>query len=880
MQMILRLAAALMFSAGLVAGGEAPKPKSVDDAIAGLLTREGPERKADELDADYAFAIGELVKGLAGDDMSKWQASDTKLDALCCSASAPGRPAHRLAAARALVANIKAQGLTALGSERVIRHIERIGAGEAVPARAALLAEQELREPARRALMSNPDPAATRALADAVPKADKEFRVALAAALGFRRDPAAVQPLLPLAQDSDDDIRTCALESLALIGNAAAADAIAAALAKGSPPGKIRATNAYLLLADALTAKGDKAAALQIYGELLGPNSTAKCAALIGIGKAGSAKEVETLVAAIVPPNPAERGAATQGLILLADKAATAAIAEKAGSAEPGLKAILIGVLGKRGEAAAAPIVLEAAKSDDAGVRAAAYEALGDLKAEAGTPLLVAALKTAKDDERDKAEAALARIPGKETTKALVAALDGAGKDAKCVLLRSLGRRGDAETLDTLLTATKDAEENVRVAAFMAIGQLNQATAVPAILDALTKTEGKVKEAAVAALRGTRGPEATAACVEAAKTAPPAALAPLLNVLSERNDPAVKGLLAASARHADPAVRAAAIEGLARAKDPSVVPLLIEAATKGEGLLREVAVRICLDYTAEIIKADKGAAAAIYALACDRKIVPQPDDRKVAVRALAEVGTPDVVDALCSTFRDRQVAADAVGAVEAIADRVAKANDKEAAVRVYSKLALLCPDAARLRRAQGELRKLGVEGDLARKAGFVTRWLVAGPFPNKDNAMITRDLPVEKDEVDQLLPAEAMGVSREWKPLMTADPAGVVDLNAQFNKEAQAGAYLYAEVSVPTAGPALLKLSYEEGCVAYVNGKKVHSRAGARLDRLDDQQVKVELKAGVARILLKVGHLDKGWSVAARLTRADDQALGFTQAEK
>ena len=37
---------------------------------------------------------------------------------------------------------------------------------------------------------------------------------------------------------------------------------------------------------------------------------------------------------------------------------------------------------------------------------------------------------------------------------------------------------------------------------------------------------------------------------------------------------------------------------------------------------------------------------------------------------------------------------------------------------------------------------------------------------------------------------------------------------------------------------------------------------------------------GVARILLKVGHLDKGWSVAARLTTADDQSLGFAQTEK
>ena len=868
----------------LVAGafaGEAAKPRSVDDvinALNALNAPDAPPRKAEELEADYAFVVGELAKGLAGDDMSKWAGTDPKLERLTYDASAPGREAHRAACSKALVAQIKAPGLTALGGERVIRHLQRIGSGEAVPALAALLADKALREPARRALMRNPTPAAGDALRAALAGADKEFRIALIDALGFRREAVSVQPLLPSAADADDDIRTHAAESLALLADPAAIEPLAAAMGKGSDHAKQRAVNAYLLLAEGLAAKGQKDAALKIYGSLLGSKSHVKCGALIGIGKAGSAKDVDTLVAALITPIAAERGAATEALIALPDKAAGPAIAAKAGDADPAVKAILIGVLGKRGDLAVVDTVLAAAKDKDEAVRVAAYEALGNLKAEKAAAALIAALKAEKDATRDKAEWALGQVPGKEATQAIVAALAGADKEAKCVLLRSLGYRKDADALPTLLAAAKDPDEDVRVAALMAVGQLNQVKALPAILEALNTAQGKVLEAAAYALRRTHGEEANAAIVAAARTAPPAALAPILQILSRRDDPAVKGLLLASAKHADPGVRAAALEGLVNVKDPAAVPLIIEAGTKGEGAVRDAAVRASLAYAAEIVKADKAAAAALFGLALDRKIVPEPDDQKVALRALGEVGGPEVIDALAHGFRDRRISGDAHDAVQKIADGLAKAGKKEAAVETYTKLARLSNDRGRIGRAQGELRKLGVEGDLARRVGFVTRWSVAGPFPNPNNALFNQKLEPEKAGVDMLLPVEAAGASREWKPLQVSDPAGVIDLGS-VAKEPNTGALLYAEFTVPKAEDALLKLGYEEGCIAYLNGKQVHSRAGSRLE-VDDQRVKVKLNAGVNKLLLKVVHQDRGWAVAVRVTGLDDSVVEFTQAEK
>jgi len=870
----------LALVAGTALAGEAAKAKSPDQIIKELMSdAEGPAPQPAQLEADYRVAVASLVKGLAGDDMSKWATADRTLETLCHRAAAPGREAHRAAVAKALLAHVKDAGLTKLGRTRVIRHLERTSGGEAVKPLAALLTDKDLREPARRALMRNPTPEAGDALRAALAKADKSFRLALVDALGFRREAKSVQPILALAGDADDDTRTHAVEALARIGDGSAAAAIAAATKKGSDHAKSRATNAYLALADALVAKGEKAPALKIYRGLIGSAGFRKCAALVGIGKAGSAADVDTLVASVITPKAAERGAAVQGLILLTDPKATAGIAAKAKGAEPVLKAQLVAVLGKRGDPAATPALLEAAKDKDEAVRTAACQALGELKAAQAVPVLVAALGSASAPEREKAEWALSKVPGDEATNAILAALPKATGEAKIALVRSLGCRRDAKTLPALTQAAGDADDKVRIAAYRSIGQLNSAQALPTIIAALSKEKGEVLDAVAYALRRTHGKEATAATVAAAKTAPPAALAPILTILSWREDPAVKGLLVASARHADPGVQAAALDGLSRVKDPAAVPILIQVATKGEGAVRDAAVRTSLQYVDEIGKADAAAAVTLFGLALDRKIVPHYDDRRVALRALGSVGGPEVVPALANAFRDRRLSRDAHNAVFGIADRLRKAGKKAEATEVYTTLARLSNDHGMLRRAQGELRKLGVEGDLAARAGFISRWHVCGPFPNANNALFSQTLEPEKKGADIILAVSAAGVEREWKPLGTTDPAGVLDLRQLLGNEDNTGALLYAEITVAKDAEVLLKLGYEEGCIAYVNGKKVHSRAGSRFT-VDDQRVKASLKAGSNKLLLKVVHLTRGWRLCARITGRKDEPVAFTQKEK
>ncbi len=907
------MALVLALAGGAVWAGEANAPNA-DEVLQQLLDKaEAPERSPDELKQAYALAIGKLAEGLAVDDMSEMAGPDRQLETLCHLAAQPGREAHRHAAGLALVAELEKKS-TVLGHTRLIRHIERIGGAEAVAALAERLTDKDLREPARRALARNPAPEASDALRAALPKADKPFRIGLIDALGLRRDAKAVDLLIAEAKSKDTEVRLHAVQALAQIGQDPATDVAAigkvlanAAFTAESHGAARAALDAYIKLAEAVAARGKKADACTMYRSLLTtaqalkqkegkgsayPESVVasllgpvKCAALIGMGRTGSAKEVDALTAALDWP-ATERAAARQGLTLIEGEAASKAIAEKVNGAQPEVQAILIRVLGDRGHDGIVPTVIEATKSKEEAVRLAAYQALGQLGSELAVQPLIGAMLNEKDALRDKAEWALSRIPGETATKAIVQTYQDLQPVAvgpkelapkKVVLLRSLGYRNDPSVLPVLTPATRDPVEEVRVAAFRAIGKLNQVEAIPTILDGLRTQKGKSYEAAADALRSTYGPKATAAIVKAARTAPPAALAPILRVLSWREEPAVKEFLIANATDGEPSVRAAALDGLARVEAPEAVPAIIAAATEAEGEVRHAAVRTALQYADPIIKADPAKAQAVFAQAMDRKVIQGHRERNLAIQALGKVGGPDVVETICRVLRDRHVSRSAHDAVFRIAQRLAKAEEKDAAADALLTLARRSNDHGQIRRAQKELKKLGVEGELPQKAGFITRWHVCGPFSNDKNALFNKALPPETAErVDLSKPVTAAGVTRPWKAVHTTDAAGMVDLERELESKGELAALLAAEIEAPEATDVHLKLGYDEGCVAYLNGKKVHSRAGARF-RIDDRRVKAKLAKGTNRILLKIVNLGPGWRATCRVLRPNDQPVPFTQ---
>ena len=134
-----------------------------------------------------------------------------------------------------------------------------VGAPDAVPALAALLAEEHLSDYARSALESIADPAAGAALLNALPQLSGRRLAGAIDSLGVRRERAAVPALQKLAADPARGAVDEALAALGKIGNAEALATLLATLRALVLGTRIAAAHAALAAAERLLKQGNRA---------------------------------------------------------------------------------------------------------------------------------------------------------------------------------------------------------------------------------------------------------------------------------------------------------------------------------------------------------------------------------------------------------------------------------------------------------------------------------------------------------------------------------------------------------------------------------------------------------------------------------------------
>ncbi len=167
--------------------------------------------------------------------------------------------------------------------DAVCRALKTIGTAAAVPALAALLADEKLSHMARYALEWIPAPEAGKALTEALPKVAGKLKIGVAASLGARREEAAIAPLQAPLADADPAVARSAALALGAIGSPAANQALTAAKATAGTKDAI--ADSLLECAENLLAAGKKPEAKATYEKLLGdsPSKAVKIAAERGI---------------------------------------------------------------------------------------------------------------------------------------------------------------------------------------------------------------------------------------------------------------------------------------------------------------------------------------------------------------------------------------------------------------------------------------------------------------------------------------------------------------------------------------------------------------------------------------------------------------------
>lgn len=595
-------------------------------------------------------SLDELVTRLGAADVGSRYDAQMQVLAMAAAASAPGNDARRAELATTLAAKASDAAVAQPARVWLVRQLEHMGRGEAVPALTALLngPDAELREGARRALVKNPDPAATASLRAALEKGgDAAWKIGLAAALGDKHDASAVALIAPMLKDAQTGV--IAAKALGQIATPEAIDALSAAASQPA---------AAAALVDA--AANDPARAATIAKILLVPAQPVqvRAAALGLLAKADPAAAAKAIMEAYASPELRLQKAAV-------DASTPAALA----AALPGLSAPVqvMALAAIESE----PAALAAAKHADESVRVAALQALGRIGAADAIPVLLAAASKGSDPEKAAAAASLAAVNGKDAG-ASIEKCASAG-EFRVAAITALGQRMTSSALPALLGYAGEEDGNVSKAALQSVARMGGADTLDALVGLVLKGKAGAKDALVAVSNRVEDKAAIGSTLATrAKDAKGAELVALLDVMALVGGPEGLKAVVSCTESADEASREGAIRALCNWREfPGAEPLLKIAAAEGtKPALKVLALQgVCrLVKTSESSAPQPRVAAAVAAL----KAATRPQEKTQAVSALAAVGHRSAADALMPLLADAEIGKDAAQGALTLADKLWK----------------------------------------------------------------------------------------------------------------------------------------------------------------------------------------------------------------
>lgn len=172
----------------------------------------------------------------------------------------------------------------------------------------------------------------------------------------------------------------------------------------------------------------------------------------------------------------------------------------------------------------------------------------------------------------------------------------------------------------------------------------------------------------------------------------------------------------------------------------------------------------------------------------------------------------------------------------------AAVGDEAALKGVYRQALAAARDIDQIERIAAWLGEHGEPVDLAATLGFVRRWLVSPVFDNRQGAGFAKVYPPESPTPD----------TSDWKPVVSADKHGAIDLNAAIATEKGVVAYALATIDMPQAGPAEVRIGSPCAVQVWVNGEPVMQHEIYHASEAIDQYVATaDFRAGPNTVLVK-----------------------------
>jgi len=766
--------------------------------------------------------------------------------------------------------------------------LKRLGTAQAVPALAALLADEQLSHSARYALESMPAPEAERALVEALDKTAGLTKVGIINSLGFRGEPQAVPPLVPLLNVADPAVASAAATALGQIGGAEALQALEAAARNSAGQAQIReaAVDALLRCAHGLLRAGDPAKALPVFQRLWNTEKKDhfRLAAYRGLLLASGERALPLMLEALADRPGPRRTAALQLVRDLDAPGATEAFAQLLPKLAPPSQVALLEGLSQRQDPAAVPAITPLARHASPEVRLSAINALGILgDASSVAPLAEAAVPPGgtTSTEQEAARQSLIRLQRGNPAAALLAQLASARPAVQAELARALGERGETAALPKLLELARQGSDSARQAALRALALLADqpqldslvALVLEANTDAPRAQAAEALRSACQRLQSKRGRLDAAPLVNGLAAGSAAARIALLPACSALADPQVRAALRAALDDADPQVRAAALRALCDTLDAELLPDLVKAASQTpEETLRSLAIAACVRLTTQEETIKLPDSQRLEALKTILAASLTPDQKRRVLAGLGEIPDPQALALAEPLLAEAAVQNEAGRAIIKIAPALPDAATAAAALK---KVLAATRDAATRQAAEAALKELEARAD------FITAWQVAGPYRQAGKnyaALFDIAFPPEAAAAEPgagAPPTEPVN----WQNLPPgADPkrAWSMDLLKALGGE-QCVAYARTWIFSEQEQPARLELGSDDGVKVWLNHKLVHANNTARPLQPGSDQLNVTLKPGWNPLLLKITQNNLAWEFCARLLKPDGSRLAGLQ---
>jgi len=146
---------------------------------------------------------------------------------------------------------------------------------------------------------------------------------------------------------------------------------------------------------------------------------------------------------------------------------------------------------------------------------------------------------------------------------------------------------------------------------------------------------------------------------------------------------------------------------------------------------------------------------------------------------------------------------------------------------------------------------------------FIMAWNIIGPFDAPDMDSLTFAYPPEKETNPEAHYKGKGNAEVGWRPI-EADPSGYVDLTKLATPNEYAVVYGLAYVRSPDDREAALLLGSDDGVRVWINDALVHSNPAYRGAYHDQDTVKVRLRMGWNKVLIKVLQGAGGWGYFLR----------------